>query len=357
MISAPIIGRLSDAYGRRPMLLLCILGTIVSFYLLGRATSVFEPFFSRILDGILGGNISLAQAYISDVTTNTERSRGLGFVGAAFGIGFIVGPALGGGLSNYGYRLPAYAACAISLVNFLGVIFFLPESLPKEKRKIAHSDDHSLFSSAFFKSVQIPVLRSFLLLRFLYGFTFTLFETCFGFFNLQRLGLSARHSSYLLCYVGLVFSMVQGGGLKAFLKRFSEGKLILVSSFVLSLSLLWWSGSVTHGEIMLSLFPLSLASGLLNTLINSEITKQVEQSELGGTLGLSAAIGSLTRVLAPMSSGYFIDKYGVSSPGVIGCGIMTLMTAFIYHNRLHLVSSKVTNTTQESSQPAVKKND
>ena len=88
---------------------------------------------------------------------------------------------------------------------------------------------------------------------------------------------SARHSSYLLCYVGLVFSMVQGGGLKAFLKRFSEGKLILLSSFMLSLSLLWWSGSVTHAEIMLSLFPLSLASGLLNTLINSEITKQVEQ--------------------------------------------------------------------------------
>ena len=106
---------------------------------------------------------------------------------------------MGGFLSGFGYKVPAYAACVISIVNLIGVVIFLPESLPIEKRNQSNSSDkHFPLSKSFWKSLQIPVLRSFLLLRFLYSYTFTLFETCFGFFNLHRLGLNARHSSYLL---------------------------------------------------------------------------------------------------------------------------------------------------------------
>jgi len=340
MISAPVLGKLSDTYGRRPLLIICILGTVVSFYLLGAATSISQLFFSRILDGLLGGNISLAQAYISDVTTHGERTKALGFVGAAFGFGFIIGPAIGGSLSVYGYRFPAYVACMISLVNLLGVVFFLPESLTAEKRG---KSDHTALSHfplvMLFNSLRTPVLGPLLVLRFFYGFTFTIFETCFGFYNMQRLGLDARRSSYLLCYVGLVFSLVQGGGLKASLKRSSEGKVILYSCIILSVSLIFWSSSFTTPGILGSLFPVSLASGFLNTLINSEITKQVEQSELGGTLGLSASIGSFTRVIAPISSGYLIDHFGVWSPGVSGALLMGLMTLFVYYNNIHLLNS------------------
>jgi len=355
MISAPVLGKLSDNFGRRPLLIICICGTVVSFYLLGAATSIPQLFFSRILDGLLGGNISLAQAYISDVTTQNDRTKALGFVGAAFGFGFIIGPAIGGSLSVYGYRIPAYVACVISLVNLLGVIFFLPESLPKEKRGNSNQSAFSHFPLVMlFHSLRMPVLGPLLVLRFVYGFTFTIFETCFGFYNLQRLGLDARRSSYLLCYVGLVFSMVQGGGLKASLKRSSEGKVILYSCILLSVSLIFWSSSFTTPGILGSLFPVSLASGLLNTLINSEITKQVEQSELGGTLGLSAAIGSFTRVIAPICSGFLIDHFGVWSPGVSGALLMGLMTFFVYYNNIHLLNS---NSLLKSAEDSERKTD
>jgi len=342
MISAPILGRLSDKYGRRPLLLVCIAGTVASFYLMGAATSLSQLFWSRILDGLLGGNTSLAQAYISDVTTHEERTKGLGLVGAAFGFGFIIGPAIGGSLSVYGYRIPAYVACVISLVNLVGVLLFLPESLPPQKRKGDTNTVEHIPLLMLFKSLSIPSLGPLLFLRFIYGFTFTLFETSFGYYNMQRLGLDARQSSYLLCYVGFVFAMVQGGG-KSLLKRMSEGWVILYSCVGLCVSLLFWSSSFSVTFILISLFPVSLASGLLNTLINSKITKQVQQSDLGETLGLSASIGSLTRVIAPACCGYLIDLFGVWSPGFLGAILMGLVSVFVYKNKIHLLQPKNPN--------------
>jgi len=138
LIGAPIIGRLSDRYGRRPMLLVSIAGTLLSFLLLGFANSLAMLFLSRILDGLLGGNVSLAQAYITDLTDEKERASGLGLIGAGFGLGFMIGPALGGRLSAGGnYGLPAFAAAGMALVNLIGVLLWLPESLPVEKRRKA----------------------------------------------------------------------------------------------------------------------------------------------------------------------------------------------------------------------------
>eukprot|EP01118_Nematostelium_gracile_P006556 TRINITY_DN210_c0_g1_i1.p1 TRINITY_DN210_c0_g1~~TRINITY_DN210_c0_g1_i1.p1 ORF type:complete len:391 (+),score=61.00 TRINITY_DN210_c0_g1_i1:50-1222(+) len=339
MIAAPYLGKLSDQHGRRPILIICLLGTIVSFLWLALARNTYDLFFSRILDGLLGGNISLAQAYISDITTKEERTKSLGFVGAAFGIGFVVGPAIGGSLSVYGYRFPAFLASFVSLINLIGVYFNLPESLPIEKRNNHSSDSHSLGNLV--KCFKIPKLGSLMVLRFVHMFSFTIFETCFGFFNMERLGLDARRSSYLLCYVGLVFSMVQGGGVKSALKRLTEGTIILYSCLILSASLMFWSFSHSFESIVLSLFPLSLASGFLNTLINSEITKQVEQSELGGTLGVSASIGSLTRVMAPICSGLTIDQFGVNAPGFIGSFLMFFMFFFSKWKQIDRLGMKI----------------
>jgi len=137
----------------------------------------------------------------------------------------------------------------------------------------------------------------------------------------------------------LVFAAVQGGGIKASVRRWSEGWVILWSCVVLCVSLVMWSSSFTTIGILISLFPVSLSSGLLSTLINSEITKQVKQSEVGGTLGLSASIGSLTRVIAPMCSGYLIDRFGVWCPGLLGGILMGFMSVFVYQNKIHLLST------------------
>mmetsp|Transcript_3385 Transcript_3385/g.4647 ORF Transcript_3385/g.4647 Transcript_3385/m.4647 type:complete len:399 (-) Transcript_3385:56-1252(-) len=347
MLSTPIIGYLSDKYGRRPLLLLCILGTFVSFVLLALASSTTDLFFSRILDGLLGGNISLAQAYIADITDDSNRSKGLGLIGAAFGFGFIVGPIVGGSLTHFGYQAPAMAAAAVSLVNFIGVLLFLPESLPIEKRKSSHSFSSTESLTIVFRALQIPKLLPLLILRFTYGFTFTLFETCFGFFNIQRFSMSARHSSYLLAYVGIVFSLVQGGGIKMLTRRFSEQNLIVVSHVTLAISLLLWIGSFSIQHLLGALFPLSISLGLLHTLINSQITKQVKQSEMGETLGLSASVGSLTRILAPTLSGFLIDNFGLTSPAILACFLMIGMAAYAFqnfHNQSQTVSNKNKST-------------
>ncbi|MBK8823558.1 MAG: MFS transporter [Anaerolineales bacterium] len=134
LIGAPILGRLSDRFGRRPVLLLSVFGTFLGFLLLGFANSLWMLFASRILDGLTGGNLSVAQAYISDVTDEKSRSKGLGMIGAAFGLGFIIGPVTGGLLSQWGYAVPAFAAAAISFINLILIYAWLPESLTEEKR-------------------------------------------------------------------------------------------------------------------------------------------------------------------------------------------------------------------------------
>lgn len=133
-IATPFIGRLSDRYGRRPLLILCIAGTFVSFLLLGFARSVPMLFISRVADGLLGGNIALARAYITDITDEKNRARGLGLIGAVFGLGFIIGPAMGGFLSRWGYAVPAFVAAGLSLLNLIAVTLWLPESLSEARR-------------------------------------------------------------------------------------------------------------------------------------------------------------------------------------------------------------------------------
>ena len=138
MIGAPLLGRFSDRFGRRPVLLISIFGTFVGFILLGVGGSLLILFISRMLDGLTGGNITVAQAYITDVTDEKNRAKGLGMIGAAFGLGFILGPAAGGLLSTYGYAVPSFVAAALALINLVAVFFFLPESLTAEKLSLIH---------------------------------------------------------------------------------------------------------------------------------------------------------------------------------------------------------------------------
>jgi DHA1 family tetracycline resistance protein-like MFS transporter len=190
MIGAPILGRLSDRYGRRPMLIASIFGTIVGFLLLGTAKTLLLLFISRILDGLTGGNISIAQAYISDVTDQKNRARGLGLIGAAFGLGFIIGPALGGLLSQWGYNVPAFLAAGLATLNLVMVFFWLPESLSPEKRaEIASQNRPSLSLSALWEALHRPLVGPLLHTRFFFGLAFAIFQTIFALYTLYRFQL------------------------------------------------------------------------------------------------------------------------------------------------------------------------
>jgi DHA1 family tetracycline resistance protein-like MFS transporter len=336
LISAPVIGRLSDRYGRRPLLLVSIAGTVASFAMLGLARSLWMLFASRMLDGLLGGNISLAQAYISDVTDERDRARGLGLIGAAFGVGFIFGPAIGGTLSAGGnYALPAWIAAGLSLVNLLGVLAWLPESLPADRRQgKARNPAARVSARALWEALQRPCVGPLLSLQLFFGLAFTMFQTIFALFAQERLGLGAQSTSYVLTYVGLLVVIVQGGGIGFLSKRFGDRQLILAGTVVMTFALLAWAFTPNVWLLLVVLAPLALAGGVLNVVSSSALTKSVYPQEIGGTLGLSAALGSLARVISPILGGFLIDGLGPAAPGILGALIMAWLVVFAWRRIL-----------------------
>jgi DHA1 family tetracycline resistance protein-like MFS transporter len=336
LLGAPIIGRLSDRYGRKPMLILSIAGTMVSFAMLGLANSLGMLFASRILDGLLGGNISLAQAYITDVTDEQNRARGLGLVGASFGLGFIFGPALGGTLSaGDNYSLPALAAAALSALNLLGVLVWLPESLPSERRaKLSRSPRTAFTARALWEALNRPCVGPLLYVSLFYGLAFTMFQTVFSLFAQKRLDLDARATSYIFTYVGLLIVAIQGGGMGLLARRFSEKQLIFGGSILLSLALLAWALTSTLWLLLVVLAPLALAGGVLSVATNSALTKSVYPEEVGGTLGLAASLGSLDRVVSPIIGAALLDGVSAAAPGILGALLMAWLIFFTWRRVL-----------------------
>lgn len=337
LLGAPILGRLSDRYGRRPLLVLSLLGTLGSFLLLGFSRSLWMLFLSRILDGLLGGDITLAQAYISDITDAKDRARGLGLVGAAFGLGFILGPAMGGVLSAGGnYNLPAFVAAGITALNLLGVLLWLPESVTAEQRLQRQLQPETRFSLALlWEALQRPCVGPLLTLQLFYRLAFTIFETIFSTYALYRFALSAQGTSYVLAYVGLVVVFVQGGAIGALTRRFSERQLTLAGMVLLLGALLGWALAPSVPVLLVVLIPLSLAAGILNTVLNSQLSKAVLPEEVGGALGLSSALGSFARIVSPIVGGLLLQHLGPWAPGTIAAAVIG---GLIFYAQRHLLT-------------------
>eukprot|EP01094_Clydonella_sp_ATCC50884_P017109 TRINITY_DN2918_c4_g1_i1.p1 TRINITY_DN2918_c4_g1~~TRINITY_DN2918_c4_g1_i1.p1 ORF type:complete len:429 (-),score=133.79 TRINITY_DN2918_c4_g1_i1:367-1653(-) len=317
-ISAPIIGKLSDHYGRRPLMIVCLTATVTSFALLATASSFEVVFASRVLDGMLGGNIALAQACVADVTSPENRARGMGLVGAAFGVGFVVGPAMGGVLAHMDLRFPAIAAALLSLLNLIGVIFFFKEPMKANQAAPApHAPSALVGLSSILSASMHPHMLVLLFLRFCACMVFTMFESTFSLYAKHIIHLDPRQSSYLLAYVGLMFSFMQGGAVGRLSKYMREGSIVTAAFFVSAVACALWSATMTVREALVVLLPFSFAAGALNCLISSMISQRAQLGDVGGALGVSASIASLSRIVAPLVGGYLMETVSFSSPSVV----------------------------------------
>ena len=310
-IFAPIWGRLSDRWGRRPIILAGLLGSALSYLAFGLATSLPMLFAARILAGIAGANIPTAQAFIADSTTPQNRARGMGLVGAAFGLGFIFGPAIGGFLSAWGYQAPAFFAATLSLANFSAALFFLPESLPPERRGVSGRAGRI---EAFRRAITRPRLPLVLLVSFLVMTSFASFESMFALFAEARFGFGATTIGYLFAWVGLVLAVVQGVLVGTLVPRIGEHRLVPAAILVMAVALAGHALAPTVPWLMAALGLLAMGMGFNSPSILAIVSRLADPADQGGTLGISQSLASLARILGPLWGGFVFDRFGPSMP-------------------------------------------
>jgi DHA1 family tetracycline resistance protein-like MFS transporter len=359
LVGAPLMGRLSDRYGRRPILLISVAGTFIGYLLLGFAQPIGSSlanlftahavnafiigvlFVSRMIDGFTGGNITVAQAYISDVTDETNRSRGLGIIGSAFGLGFIIGPATGGLLSRWGYSVPAFAAASLAFLNLISIFLFLPESLTGENREATMHRKRPPFTlKALFEALNRPKIGPLLLVRTFVMLAFAMFQSVFALFAQRKLNLTSQATGLVLTYVGIYSVLVQGVGIGLLTKRFKENTIIITSLWLMFIGLVGWSLAPNLPIMLLVILPLTGGGWIVNTIITSAITKAVEPEEIGGMLGISTSLESITRVISPSVGGYLLGSIGTWAPGVVSAAIM-LWAVWLAYRRIIFVTKKV----------------
>ena len=333
VIAAPILGRLSDVYGRKPILMLSIGGTVAALLLLGLSHSIWMLLASRMIDGVTGGNISVAQAYMTDITEEKDRGKAFGLVGAAFGIGFILGPVTGGALSVFGQSVPAFVAAGLAAINLMLVVTFLPESLTKARREQVKAEPAKGFAiSELGTALRLPRVGPLLTVRIVIGFTFAVFEGGFSLWAVQALGLTAWANGLVLAYVGVLSVIIQLGLIGMLTKRFDDARLIVGGSALAAVMLGAW-GFTTNLWVLLGVLPfLSLGMAVTNTIVGSALTKAVYPDEVGGVIGLATSTGSLVRIPSAFVAGALLQTFapGAWGPGVLAGALTAAIVPFAY---------------------------
>ena len=332
MIAAPILGRISDRFGRRPVFLISIFGTFIGFLILGFSNSLWMLFLSRVLSGLTAGNISVAQAYIADVTDAKNRARGMGLFGAAFGIGFILGPALGGMLSQFGFAVPSFVSAGLAFINFFTVYLWLPESLTEERRAELSSRKQDVSIEALFAALRRPLVGPLLWVRFGFAIAFNSFQTVFPLYVLYRFELNAQQAGYILAYLGIVLVIMQGGVIGPLAERFNESKLLVTFLGFALIGMIGWAIASSVPWLLVAMFPMAVGAGSFNSLINSSISKAVNPDEVGGMLGFGAGLESSTRVVMPAIASYLLGAYGTSTPGYMGSVVLVVVVVYAFIN-------------------------
>jgi multidrug resistance protein len=323
---APLWGRLSDRVGRRPILLMSTGGNAIALTVFALAQSYWWLLGARVVSGLFTANIAVANAYVADVTRPEDRTQGMGLVSAAFGIGFVVGPAIGGELSAFGYAAPAFAAASLAGVNLLLALLLLPESLPPSRRAVAAV--HGVgFRGRLASAGSVPGLRAILALVFLHVFAFSRLEVALVLFANRRLGFDVRQCGHLFAFVGVVMVAVQALALGSLSRRFGERRVVYVGLALVALGMSMVpttpaSGGRSYLWLVAFMTCVALGQSLANPSLRSLLSRRAPAQRQGVALGLTQSVSALARVVGPPLAGLLLDWGDESTPFIVGGALM-----------------------------------
>ncbi|MCB9110593.1 MAG: MFS transporter [Anaerolineales bacterium] len=332
LFAGPVLGALSDRFGRRPVLLICLFGTSIGYLTLGLANSLPLIFLAVFVDGLTGGNLTTAYAYIADVTGADNRARGMGLVGAAFGLGLMAGPALGGLLSHYGLSVPAFTASAIALSNVLFGYFVLPESLPPEKRIRKSAAEMFNWVRQFLGLFRQLNIRDLLLATFLLNLAFAGLQSNFPLYSNYRFQWNPQQNSYFYLYVGICAVFIQGFLFGKLQPYFGEKRLAIFGLVAMSIGLAGMASAREAWMLYPTVTLVALGTGTCIPSLTALTSFRVSESEQGRLMGGTQTLLSLTSIIGPAVAGISFEVIAFSAPYWLGSffSVLALIVAWMF---------------------------
>ena len=333
-IAAPFMGKLGDHYGRRPVLLISLVGQALGYAIFGLGGALWVLFLARLVGGITGGNFSTATAYLADISAPHERAKNFTLIGIAWSMGLILGPAAGAVLGEINLAAPAYVAAGLSLLNVLLGIFILPESLPKEQRsttRLVFKDINPLSSIA--SMARKPGLGILLLVTALFNFAFNGIGSTSSLFFIKKFGVEPSQVGWLMVLAGIALGVVQFLLVQRTVRRFGEKTVAVTSLSALSLGEL----AIFFAPLLSWLYPINMLvtaiSGFVFPTLTTLNTARVEHREVGLLMGVTTAIASLMNIFGPIWAGVVFDRVMVGAPYWMGAGIIGLAALLLWRSR------------------------
>jgi multidrug resistance protein len=318
---APVWGRISDRVGRRPVILIALAGSALAALALGLADALWMIFLARILHGAAGASYSVAQAYVADITSPQQRARGMGMIGAAFGLGFIAGPAIGAASAAVDLRLPFFIAAALAAANFALAWVRLPESLSPADRR-SPPPRFEVLRRALFERGLAPLVW----MLFVVTLAFVGMEATFTLFVERRLDFGPAEVAWAFVYIGLLAAVSQGVLVGRLVDRHGEWRVLFAGLITTGIGLAGLAFVTNVPWLLLALLPLSVGSGLVSATATALISRAVGEAEQGAALGITASISGLARVGAPLAATALFQAVGPGAPMLVG-GVLFLACA------------------------------
>ncbi len=331
LVAGPLLGQLSDRLGRKPLLMISQFGTLAGFLLLAVSNTLTLVFLSRIIDGVTAGNLSLAQAYISDVTPPAQRAKSFGVIGIAFGLGFLLGPAVSGFLSQFGYQYPILAAAALSATSILATWTLLPANppLPEGHQEGDTGPGGRRLSivewSRYAEYFRRPALSPLLLKYFSYVLSFAMFTGGIALFAERRYTWNGhpfgpKEVGYLFAYSGLIGGTLQGGALGKLVHRFGERPLLRASLMASAVGYVLLAFAYTIPVLLISA-AVAAFGGIARPVITSLITQVAGRREQGAVLGLTQSLTSIALIIGPLAGGFLIQHHLLAAWALVAAGV------------------------------------